>query len=93
MSNGDDDSPRDVELSQNDPARLRVALHIATQNLIRITRERQEERKVLVAALETALILLDQLLTEMRIAGVTPSAGVVVTKAKFDAAMRKILNP
>jgi hypothetical protein len=46
----------------------------------------------LTDALTTVMYLLDQLLTEMRLANVAPSPGIIVAKADFDRAMRRLLD-
>jgi hypothetical protein len=64
------------------------ALRLACQNLA----ELGSQRARLMAALVSAHVLLDHLLTEMRTADITPSAGVIVHKAEFDRAMRELLG-
>lgn len=71
-----------------DIARLRRAYHMAVTNLTELT----DQRTMLTDALNTALFLLDQLLTEMRLANVAPSAGVIISKADLDRAIRKLLG-
>lgn len=79
--------PEPVEQSQ-DLVRLRRAYQIACLNIT----ELGDQRQMLVNVLSEALHLMDQLLTEMRLANVAPSAGVIVTKASFDQTMRKLLG-
>jgi hypothetical protein len=71
-----------------DIVRLRRAYQIACMNLTELGDQRQR----LTDALNTALFLLDQLLTEMRLADVAPSSGVIITKAELDRAIRKLLG-
>lgn len=52
----------------------------------------RSERAVLLGVLTQALILSDQLMTEMRLANVTPSGPVVFSKAEFDRQMRILLG-
>ena len=76
-----------VELDP-DITRLRRAYMIACVNIADLT----DHRTMLTEVLVTATILLDQLLTELRMANVTPSPGVIVTKAEFDKTMRRLLG-
>jgi hypothetical protein len=68
--------------------RVQAGYNIAVRSLAEINLQRQQ----LTEALNTATLLLDQLLTEMRLANVTPSAKIIVTKANYDRAMRKLLG-
>ena len=79
--------PGPIEESQ-DLVRLRRAYQIACVNIV----ELGDQRQMLVNVLGDALHLMDQLLTEMRLANVAPSAGVIITKAEFDQTMRKLLS-
>lgn len=71
-----------------DITRLRRAYQTACLNITELT----DQRQALVDALATSMYLLDQLLTEMRLANVTPSAAVIITKADFDRAIRRLLG-
>ena len=88
MTEQNDNLPGDPIEQSQDVVRLQRAYQIACMNLT----ELGTQRTMLVDALNTATILLDQLLTEMRLANVAPSSGVIITKAEFDAAMRKLLG-
>jgi homogentisate 1,2-dioxygenase len=102
MPNGDDrdDSERagdqqrlfhyetEIERLGIEVKRWKTAHNIACFNLT----ELNHQRALLMEALTNAMILLDRLLTEMRQANVTPSAGVIVHKAEFDRAMTKLLT-
>lgn len=73
--------------------------HIATAmcaechgELVRKANELASQRARLTAALTHALFLIDQLLTEMRLANVTPSAQIIFSKAEFDRQMRILLG-
>lgn len=82
-------SDDDLPIEQDpDVARLRRAYQIACLNIT----ELNDQRAALTDALTTVMYLLDQLLTEMRLANVAPSAGIIIAKADFDRAMRKVLD-
>ena len=51
-----------------------------------------EERSKLVAALNTALLLIEQCLADMRYADVMPTATLMIAKGNFDATMKKLLG-
>jgi hypothetical protein len=84
----EDELPAEPIEQSQDLTRLRRAYQIACMNLT----ELGDQRGKLTDALNTALFLLDQLLTEMRLANVAPSSGVIITKAELDHAMRKLLG-
>lgn len=69
--------------------RLKKALEIAGQNIISLTTQRQ----ALTNALNQGLLLLEGALTELQRRGISPPPQIVVTKAKFDQAMRELLQP
>lgn len=73
---------------QTEHDRLQTAYKVACFNVTELT----DQRTKLTDALNTALFLLDQLLTEMRLANVTPSAGIIVSRADLDRAMRKLFG-
>lgn len=52
----------------------------------------RSERAILLGVLTHGIMLLDQLMTEMRLANVTPSAGIIFSKAEFDRQMRILLE-
>lgn len=88
-----DESERDplnqeLDDLREEAARWKRAHVIACSNIT----ELNDQRALLTEALNNATILLDQLLTEMRLKDVTPSPGVIVVKAEFDRAMRKLLG-
>ena len=68
--------------------RLKKSFQTACANIAALN----DQRQALTAALDTATLLLDQLLTEMRLANVTPSQGIIFTKAAYDQAMQKLLR-
>jgi hypothetical protein len=76
-----------IEQSQ-DLARLKTAYRLACMNLA----ELGEQRGKLIAALDGAMILLNQLLMEMRNKGVEPSPQIIAFKAGFDKGMRELLG-
>jgi Tfp pilus assembly protein PilO len=77
----------DIEDLTAEIARVRKSFQIACINVVALT----DQRTALTAALDRATLLLDQLLTEMRLANVTPSSGVIFHKAGLDQAMHKLL--
>ena len=76
-----------VEDSQ-DLARVKTAYRIAYMNLA----ELGEQRTKLVNALDGAMMLINQLLMEMRNKGVEPSPQIIAFKAGFDKGMRELLG-
>jgi hypothetical protein len=70
-------------------SRLNTALTIAGQNIVTLN----DQRAALTGALNEGLLLLEALMGEMRAKGFEPSAPVVVAKARFDQAMRRLLQP
>ena len=76
-----------VEDSQ-DLARVKTAYRIAYMNLA----ELGEHRTKLVNALDGAMMLINQLLMEMRNKGVEPSPQIIAFKAGFDKGMRELLG-
>jgi hypothetical protein len=78
----------ELEEMREERDRLQAGYNIACRNLL----EMNERNGTLTDALNTATLLLDELITEMRLANVTPSAKIIVTKANFDRAMRKLLG-
>lgn len=79
---------RDVAEIIAECERWKRAHTMACQNITQLNDEKQD----LTRALEQSMLMIDKLLTEMRLANVTPSAGLIVTKAAFDQAMRKVLG-
>jgi septal ring factor EnvC (AmiA/AmiB activator) len=51
-----------------------------------------EQRETLSAVVNTATLMIDQLLSDLRVAGGTPSAGLLLAKGRFDIAMKKLLT-
>lgn len=62
------------------------------QDIEDLTNELRRQHKQFTRMLATAIALIDQLMTEMRLANVVPSAGVIFTKAEFDRQMRILLG-
>lgn len=52
----------------------------------------RSQRAQVMGILVHGMMLLDQLLTEMRLANVTPSAQVIFSKAEFDRQIRMLLG-
>lgn len=73
--------------AQDEVERWKQAHTIACENIAQLN----DQRASLMEVLTHGLLLLDQLLTEMRLANVTPSSPIIVSKAEFDKAMRKLL--
>jgi hypothetical protein len=76
-----------VEHSQ-DLARIKRAYQMACVTITELSDQRQK----LSTALDSALMLLDRLLAEMREQGVTPSPQIIAFKAGFDQGMRELLG-
>lgn len=73
---------------EQDAKRVTRAYGIACYNIT----ELNDQKNLIGAALNTATLLLDQVLTEMRLANVTPSAKMIYSKANFDQAMKKLIS-
>jgi hypothetical protein len=78
----------DSELAADNPERLKVALKIAGANIA----ELNDKCAALVVTLNSALLLIDLMINDMRQANITPSVAIVVEKARLDQAMRKLLR-
>jgi len=84
-----EERPDSLETAEKqDYARLKAAYNIACSNIVEIN----ENRAKLTECLGTALTLVENLLSEMRIANVVPSSQVVFSKANLDRAMLKLLG-
>jgi hypothetical protein len=81
-------APRERVEQSEDLARVKRAYQIACMNLA----ELGDQREKLVNALDGAMLLINQLLTEMRSKGVVPSPQIVAFKAGFDQGMLKLLG-
>jgi hypothetical protein len=80
--------PSPDELTQDSPERLKLALKIASENIGRLAHQRTQ----LTSALNTALILVEQLMSDLRHKGINPSGQSVVAKATLDQAMERLLR-
>lgn len=81
--------PSEQSIEQSgDLARIQTAYRIACMNIAELNDQRQK----LTSALNAAVLLLDQLLAEMRDKGVTPSPQIIAFKAGFDKGMRELLG-
>lgn len=78
----------EVKRLEEDAKRLTRAYNIACYNVAELS----EQKGMLGDALQTATLLLDEIMTEMRLANVTPSAKMIYSKANFDQAMKKLLR-
>ena len=83
-----EDVPEDVQALIDKITRITRAYRIACYNITELT----DQKNMLGDALNTATLLLDEALTTMRVANVTPSAKMIYTKANFDQAMKKMLG-
>jgi len=96
MSNGNEERPDSLETtSSQDYDRLKAAYNITVRSLTKLNDEvalLKEQRAALTLTLEKALKLVEFLLTEMRVAGVTPSSQAVFTKAALDQAMSQLMG-
>jgi hypothetical protein len=77
----------DVQDLGTELERARIAYRIACENIV----ELNEQREALKSALGSALNLIDQLLTDLRLAGGTPSKNLILAKGKLDIAMKKLI--
>jgi hypothetical protein len=68
--------------------RVQRAYKIACQNIVLLNEQRCE----LADALSSAMNVIDQLLTDLRLSGGTPSHGLIMAKGKLDVTMRKLLK-
>lgn len=73
---------------EQDAQRLTRAHGIACYNIT----ELNDQKNMIGAALNAATLLLNEALTEMRLANVTPSAKMIYSKANFDQAMKKLIS-
>lgn len=82
------DNPSEPIEQSSDLARIKRAYQIACMNITELNDQRQK----LVNALDGAMLLLNQLLMEMRTKGVEPSPQIIAFKAGFDQGMRELLG-
>jgi hypothetical protein len=68
--------------------RREVAYQLMSQQLAQLV----EQNTRLKRALETAMLLIDQLISDLRVAGGSPSPGLLATHDKFKATMEKLLE-
>jgi|SRR5215467_10097877 len=97
MSSDDEERPPDSleTTGVQDYDRLKRAYNIAMVNLVGLNDEvalLKDQRTHLTLTLEKSLKLVEFLLTEMRVAGMTPSSQAVFTKAALDQAMSKLVS-
>jgi hypothetical protein len=81
-------APKEALEQSEDLARIKTAYRIACMNLTEMGGQRQR----LVTALDGAIMLINQLITEMRSKGVEPSPQIIAFKAGFDKGMRELLG-
>jgi hypothetical protein len=84
----EEEHAEDIEDLTAEIERRDTALRIAGQNLIALS----EERAKLNAALNTACLLIDQLLGDMAVAGVVPSIALRAAKSSFDESIKALLG-
>jgi sensor domain CHASE-containing protein len=84
----EEDHRQDIEDLIAELKRREVAAKLLGQQLA----QRIEERTQLIAGLNTALLLIEQLVTDMRYAGVMPTATTMIAKGNLDANMKKLLG-
>ena len=90
----EEDHAQDIEDLTTEINRLKAELAqkqrsfvISCSNLA----EMNDRLAKVIAALNSAMVLTDRLMAEMRDGGATPSGVAVAAKATFDQAMRKLL--
>jgi hypothetical protein len=82
-------SPLQAELGElSELQRLGNALFIAGQNIVKLT----EQRDKVTATLNAALVLVQAMMTNLRVRGVEPDPIVVTRKAQLDQTMRVLLG-
>ena len=94
--------PQEPIEQSNDLTRIKRAYNMACMSLTELSDERtrlaaalkntNDQCQRLIKAIEGALLLIDQLLAEMRSNGVVPSPQIVAFKAGFDKGMRELLG-
>jgi len=84
----DQEHSEDLEDMVDEVARLQTSLRIACENIAQLS----DQRTQLSEALNTATLLIDQLLTDLRLAGGSPSQGLLIAKANFDVTMQRLLG-
>lgn len=68
--------------------RVEQAFKIACQNIVVLN----EQREAFKGALNTAMIVIDQLLTDLRLAHGVPSKELIHAKLNLDVAMQKLFK-
>lgn len=77
-----------IETQRAELERVRNAYRVACENIVALN----EQRELFKAALGSALNLIDQLLTDLRLLGGTPSKNLILAKGKLDVAMQKLFR-
>jgi len=84
----DEEHAEDIEDLSAEIARRDNALRIAGMNIVRLN----EEGAKLTAALNTACLLIDQLIGDMAAADITPSIALRAAKSSFDETIKDLLG-
>jgi hypothetical protein len=84
----EEDHSQDLEDLTLELRRRKMAYDLLAQQLA----QHVERETRLTAALNTASILIDQLLSDLRLAGGTPSANLLAAYDKFTVTMRKLFD-
>jgi hypothetical protein len=84
----EEDHAQDLEDLTAEIKRRDEALRIAGMNIVALN----EERAKLYPALNTACVLIDQLLADMLAAGVSPSIALRAAKSSFDETIKELLG-
>jgi hypothetical protein len=82
------ESQNDIIDLINEIARGDESFKVACHNIVMLTDQNQK----LKAAINTALILVEQAFGDMRHANATPTATLMIAKGNFDAQMKKLLG-
>jgi|SRR5215510_4105986 len=78
----------DIEDLGAEIERRDAALRIAAMNIVRLN----EEGAKLTAALDTACLLIDQLMADMAVADIVPSIALRAAKSSFDMTIKDLLG-
>jgi hypothetical protein len=84
----DEEHFEDIQDLSAEIKRRMVASTLMAQQLA----QHVEANTIMKRALNTAMVMIDQLLNDLRVAGGTPSVGLLNAKMNFDHAMKRVLG-
>jgi len=82
----DQEHAEDIEDLAAEIRRRDTALRIAGENIV----ELNDKLAKVMEAFESAMLVIDQLLTDLRAANATPSPGLILAKGRLDIAMKRL---